>query len=198
MHLTKYMYLRYYILYVVLQKKDTTYSPNLMQHQARNNTTLLNKLRREKIMTTILKITVDNVAGVLDRIAGVFRHYGWNIDNISAAELKPGITDIKISYKSRFVDEAIIHKKISKMDYVKKYEICTEQTHILLEIAIIKIKEADITPELKEKGKLLFQNEDICFIEYTAFPGDVLNMLSSVNWIDCDRSGGIGLRTTEE
>lgn len=149
-------------------------------------------------MITIFKIKVHNVPGVLDRIAGLFRHYGWNIDNLSAGEVSQGITQIKIVYRSRYIDENLLHNKISRMDYVQDWEICRAETHLIRETLLLKIKEANCTTQLLKNGKILCRTDDVLFIEYTSTPWDVEDVLASADYISCDRSGGIVLAKAEE
>ncbi len=149
-------------------------------------------------MLTIFKIKVYNVPGVLDRIAGLFRHYGWNIDNLSAGEVEQGVTQIKIIYRKRYVDENLLHDKISRMDYVQSWEICRDETHIMRETIILKIKEANCTPTIQKEGKILYRNDNILFIEYTNDPRIIEDMLSTTEYISCDRSGVIGISKLEE
>ena len=149
-------------------------------------------------MITILKIKAHNVPGVLDRIAGLFRHYGWNIDNLSAGEVARGVTQIKIVYKSRYIDENLLHNRISRMDYVQDWEICRDETHIMRETAILKIKEENCVSRLLKAGKILERRESVLFVEYTGTPWDMEEILSSVDYISCDRSGGVVIARTEE
>ncbi|MEA4852902.1 MAG: hypothetical protein VB082_01350 [Christensenella sp.] len=149
-------------------------------------------------MITIFKIKVYNVPGVLDRIAGLFRHYGWNIDNLSAGEVERGVTQIKIIYRSRYVDENLLHDKIARMDYVQSWEICRQETHIMRETVVLRIKEELCDPALLGKGKVLYRDGDMLLVECTDTPWKIEELLASVEYVSCDRSGVIGIFKTEE
>lgn len=149
-------------------------------------------------MITILKLLVNNNPGVLDRIAGLFRHNGWNIDSISAAGIKENLSQINIVYKSRFVDEQMLHNKLSRVDYVKSWEECTQQTHIISELVILKIREKDIPTLLIEDKKILYRDGDILFVEYAAEPWKIDELLENEAILSFVRSGGLGIAKKEE
>ena len=90
-------------------------------------------------MTTILRLKVYNTPGVLDRVAGLFRHNGWNIESISAGAALGNVTCIDVSFQNRYVDMKLLSKQISRLDFVIRWEECTPDTHLMRELLLLKI-----------------------------------------------------------
>ncbi|MGD9677294.1 MAG: acetolactate synthase small subunit [Vulcanibacillus sp.] len=93
----------------------------------------------------VLSILVENQAGVLSRVAGLFTRRGYNIDSLTVGET----TDSKISRMTIVVrgDEYIleqIRKQLNKLiDVIEIVQLMPENS-VYRELAIIKVK-ADTT-----------------------------------------------------
>ena len=89
----------------------------------------------------VLSILVENQAGVLSRVAGLFTRRGYNIDSLTVGET----TDSKISRMTIVVrgDEYIleqIRKQLNKLiDVIEIVQLMPENS-VYRELAIIKVK----------------------------------------------------------
>lgn len=88
----------------------------------------------------ILSLLVDNEPGVLSRITGLFSGRGYNIESLCVAETTtPGISRVTMVTKG---DKGIVEqikKQLNKLINVIKVIDLTEQSHVLRELALIKV-----------------------------------------------------------
>ena len=140
-------------------------------------------------MITIMKLQVYNSPGVLDRVAGLFRHNGWNIESISAGVSKGSVTYINVSFKNRYVDKRLLSKQISRMDFVIDWEECTPDTHIMRELLLIKIKREDFDSMLLPEKRIIREEGELVLVESVGAPWEIDEFLQSANALECTRSG---------
>ncbi len=141
-------------------------------------------------MITILTLQVYNTPGVLDRVAGLFRHNGWNIESISAGVIKEGATSINITFKNQYVDMKQLSKQISKMEFVRGWEECTADTHFMRELLLIKIRKEDFDALPLPQKHVIHDGGGVLWVECADSPGEIDEALRSVSVLDCARSGG--------
>ncbi|HBR28991.1 MAG TPA: acetolactate synthase small subunit [Firmicutes bacterium] len=89
----------------------------------------------------VLSILVENQAGVLSRVSGLFSRRGYNIDSLSVGETEnPAISRMTIVVRG---DDQIleqIKKQLNKLiDVIKVVELAPEQS-VFRELALIKVK----------------------------------------------------------
>jgi acetolactate synthase-1/3 small subunit len=89
----------------------------------------------------VLSILVENQAGVLSRVSGLFSRRGYNIDSLSVGETEdPAISRMTIVVRG---DDQIleqIEKQLNKLiDVIKVVELNPEQS-VFRELALIKVK----------------------------------------------------------
>ena len=89
----------------------------------------------------VLSVLVENHAGVLSRVSGLFSRRGYNIDSLTVCETNnPGQSRMTIVVKG---DEYIleqIEKQLSKLVEVISIEHCAPQETCQRETALIKVK----------------------------------------------------------
>ena len=141
-------------------------------------------------MITILTLLVYNTPGVLDRVAGLFRHNGWNIESISAGVIKEGATSINISFKNQYADMKQLSKQIAKMDFVKSWEECTAQTHFIRELLLVKIRKEDFDNLQLPQKSIIYEDGGVLWVECAAAPNEIDEALRHFVPLDCARSGG--------
>ncbi|MBP3238811.1 MAG: acetolactate synthase small subunit [Lachnospiraceae bacterium] len=91
----------------------------------------------DKIVVAIL---VENRYGVLNRITGMFRRKGFNIDTLTVGETAdPEVSRITISFRSEDDKEQII-KQLEKMPVVKKVKELDNASSVSRELLLIKLK----------------------------------------------------------
>ncbi len=100
---------------------------------------------RERMKTKVLSLYVENTAGVLSRVSGMFSRRGYNIDSLSV-----GVTeDPKYSRMTVVVtgDDKIltqIKSQLNKLEDVKSVVELKNNESVTRELVLIKIK-ADAT-----------------------------------------------------
>lgn len=87
-----------------------------------------------------LSVLVENHAGVLSRVAGLFSRRGFNIDSLAVGEtLDPGISRITIVVKGDdyIVDQ--VSKQLNKLVDVIKIKIFKPSEYVGRELVLIKV-----------------------------------------------------------
>ena len=92
-------------------------------------------------MRHIISILVENEAGALSRVAGLFSARGYNIESLSVAPTEdPSLS--RITLVTRGSDEIVeqITKQLNKLVDVVKLLDLTEGSHIEREMMLIKVR----------------------------------------------------------
>ena len=87
-----------------------------------------------------LSVLVENHAGVLSRVAGLFSRRGFNIDSLAVGEaLDPGISRITIVVKGDdyIVDQ--VSKQLNKLVDVIKIKVFKPSEYVGRELVLIKV-----------------------------------------------------------
>ena len=80
-------------------------------------------------MKKIYTILAENKPGGLDRICGITRRYGWNINSLVAAETQNvNISRITIALECNKFCE-LPEEAISKLDFVVSMDICEQKNY---------------------------------------------------------------------
>ena len=92
----------------------------------------------------IIAVWVDNIAGVLSRVTGLFSGRGFNIESLCVAEtMDPEVSRITIVTTC---DEQIIEqiiKQLRKLINTIKVQDLTEVSHVEREMALVTVKAED-------------------------------------------------------
>ncbi|MBQ5491382.1 MAG: acetolactate synthase small subunit [Treponema sp.] len=89
----------------------------------------------------VLSVLVDNHAGVLSRVSGLFSRRGYNIDSLTVCETsdpKKSRMTIVVSGDEYILEQ--IKKQLSKLVEVISIEHCEPSTTTQREMALIKVK----------------------------------------------------------
>ena len=90
----------------------------------------------------VLTITVDNEAGILAKIAGLFTARGYNIDSLTVADISENHALSRITIVTNGPPQVIdqIHAQLERLVPVHKVTDLTETgAHIERELALIKV-----------------------------------------------------------
>jgi acetolactate synthase-1/3 small subunit len=89
----------------------------------------------------VLSVLVQNQAGVLSRVSGLFSRRGYNIDSLSVGETEePKVSRMTIVLKGDDYIVEQIKKQLNKLiDVIKIVELDTTQS-VFRELALIKVK----------------------------------------------------------
>lgn len=132
-------------------------------------------------MRHIISILIENEAGALSRVAGLFSARGYNIESLTVAATEdPSLS--RMTLVTRGTDEIIeqITKQLNKLVDVIKLLDLTEGPHIEREMMLIKVKATDEgRNEIKRltdifRGHIIDVTDTTYTIELTG-PGDKLD-----------------------
>jgi acetolactate synthase-1/3 small subunit len=154
-------------------------------------------------MRHIISILMENEAGALSRVAGLFSARGYNIESLTVAPTEdPSLS--RMTLVTRGTDEIIeqITKQLNKLIDVVKLMDMTEGPHIEREMMLVKVvAEGDRREELKResdifRGRIIDVTDRTYTIELTG-AGDKLDaFLESLDpavIIEVVRSGVTGI-----
>lgn len=154
-------------------------------------------------MRHIISILMENEAGALSRIAGLFSARGYNIESLTVAPTEdPSLSRMTLVTRG---DEAIIEqitKQLNKLIEVVKLLDLSEGQHIEREMMLIKLRaERGNREEIKRlvdifRGKIIDVTETSYVVELTGAAGKLDAFLHSVNEdliVETVRSGPSGI-----
>ena len=151
----------------------------------------------------VFQIIVDNTAGVLSRISGLFSRRGYNIESISAGvTADPRYTRITIttSGDDNILDQ--IEKQVAKLVDVRDIKVLEPDSSVYRELVLIKIRvDKNERPNVISiidgfRAKIIDFAQESLIIELTGNSGKVdafLNMLDGYEILELARTGITGL-----
>ena len=89
----------------------------------------------------VLSVLVENKAGVLSRVSGLFSRRGYNIDSLTVCETSNPLESrmtIVVKGDEHILDQ--IHKQLSKLEDVKSIKKCDRPSSVQRELALFKVK----------------------------------------------------------
>ena len=156
----------------------------------------------------VFQLLVDNNAGVLSRITGLFSRRGYNIESITAgATFNPQITRITIVASGDEEILAQIEKQVAKLVDVRDIHELKPEKSVYRELCLIKVKS---TPEKRQgviavadifRAKIVDVNVDSMIVELTGNQSKIdafIGLLRDYEILEIARTGIAGLgRGTE-
>ena len=100
------------------------------------------KIKQQAAERHVLTITVDNEAGILAKIAGLFTARGYNIDSLTVADISENHAVSRITIVTHGPESVIdqIHAQLDRLVPVHKVTDLTEVgPHVERELALIKV-----------------------------------------------------------
>ena len=157
----------------------------------------------------VFQLLVDNNAGVLSRITGLFSRRGYNIESITAgATFNPQITRITIVASGDEEILAQIEKQVAKLVDVRDIHELKPEKSVYRELCLIKVK---TTPEKRQgviavadifRAKVVDVNVDSMIVELTGNQSKIdafIGLLQDYEILEIARTGIAGLgRGTED
>ena len=155
-------------------------------------------------MRHIISILIENEAGALSRVAGLFSARGYNIESLTVAVTEDASLSrmtIVTSGSESIIEQ--INKQLNKLVDVVKVADITEGAHIERELMMVKVdaKEAASRDELQRladifKGRIIDVSDNIFTVELTG-EGEKLDSflkaLNDMSIIETVRSGATGI-----
>jgi acetolactate synthase-1/3 small subunit len=106
------------------------------------------KIATSEAQRHVLAITVDNEAGILAKIAGLFTARGYNIDSLTVADITENHAVSRITIVTNGPPAVIdqIHAQLERLVPVHKVVDLTEEgPHVERELALVKVAGTDKT-----------------------------------------------------
>ena len=100
------------------------------------------KIAEQESQRHVLAITVDNEAGILAKIAGLFTARGYNIDSLTVADITENHAVSRITIVTNGPPAVIdqIHAQLDRLVPVHKVVDLTEEgPHVERELALVKV-----------------------------------------------------------
>jgi len=159
-------------------------------------------------MRHIISILIENEAGALSRVAGLFSARGYNIESLTVAPTEDQTLSrmTVVTYGSDQVIEQITKQLNKLIDVVKLIDLA-EAVHVERELMLVKVRTADETrEEIKRlvdifRGKIIDVTSASYVVEMTG-PADKLDAfvaaLAEEAVIEVVRSGPMGMSRGEK
>ena len=155
-------------------------------------------------MRHIIAISLQNEAGALTRVAGLFSTLGYNIESLSvAATDNPTVSRITLVTRG---SDSVMHQimsQLNKLIDVVTVEDLTQGEHVERELVLLKLK---VRPEqsdavrgyvVRASGKVLEPSPDGFIVELTASEAEIDRFISDLSdgatLLEVVRSGALGI-----
>ncbi len=159
-------------------------------------------------MRHIISILIENEAGALSRVSGLFSARGYNIESLTVAPTEdPSLS--RMTLVTRGNDQIIeqITKQLNKLIDVVKLIDLAESVHVERELMLVKIRTTEATREEVKRmvdifrGKIIDVTANSYVVEMTG-PSDKLDAfvkaLAEDSIIEVVRSGPTGISRGEK
>ena len=154
-------------------------------------------------MRHIISLLMENEAGALSRVSGLFSARGYNIESLSVAPTED-FSLSRMTIVTSGSDEVIeqIIKQLNKLIDVVKVLDLHDGDHIERELVLVKVKAnkqyRDEVQQLSNSygGRIIDSSENILTIEFTATSTEIDNYLKSLNSafvVEIVRTGASGI-----
>lgn len=158
-------------------------------------------------MRHIISILLENEAGALSRVAGLFSARGYNIESLTVAPTEDG-TLSRMTLVTRGSEDIIeqIMKQLNKLIDVVQILDLTEGAHIEREMLLVKVRAAGAAREEVKRladifrGRIIDVTETTYTIELTGAAGKLdafIGALGEALIHEVVRSGAIGIARGE-
>ena len=154
-------------------------------------------------MRHIISLLMENEAGALSRVSGLFSARGYNIESLSVApteDLSLSRMTIVTSGSDEVIEQII--KQLNKLIDVVKVLDLNDGDHIERELVLVKVKAnkqyRDEVQQLSNSygGRIIDSSENILTIEFTGTSTELDNYLKSLNSafvVEIVRTGASGI-----
>ena len=154
-------------------------------------------------MRHIISLLMENEAGALSRVSGLFSARGYNIESLSVApteDLSLSRMTIVTSGSDEVIEQII--KQLNKLIDVVKVLDLHDGDHIERELVLVKVKAnkqyRDEVQQLSNSygGRIIDSSENILTIEFTGTSTELDNYLKSLNRafvVEIVRTGASGI-----
>ena len=159
-----------------------------------------------KMDTHIIVVWVDNEAGVLARVVGLFSGRGYNIESLAVAEIDPKLNISRITIVTTGTPQVIEQIKLQLKKLVPVHKVAdfmrNDKNVIFKEMALLKIvgNTAKINKALnackKHNAVILDKSKKSIVIQITALRRDIDKVsvkLKSLGLVSASRTGAVAM-----
>lgn len=163
------------------------------------------KIKQEASERHVLTVTVDNEAGILAKIAGLFTARGYNIDSLTVADISENHALSRITIVTHGPPTQIdqIHAQLERLIPVHKVSDLTELgPHVERELALIKVAgTGDIRVEALRvadvfRAKVVDTTTHSFIFELTGAPDKIdsfIAIMRELGIVEVGRTGIVGM-----
>ncbi len=150
-------------------------------------------------MVAMLEVMAYNRPGVLDRIAGLIRRQGWNIESLSTADAKNGRTQITLSLHGLSVEIDALADSLDDMEGIAEWRQFTPENVLMRELLLLELPQEKRDFLQRHQLRLLCQEKGMLYAEFTGSPQEVAAMqaLAAGQGLAAARKGTVILRKGE-
>jgi len=162
--------------------------------------------KQGKLSTHIIVLWVDNEAGVLARVAGLFSSRGYSIESLAVAEIDPKLNISRITIVTTGTPEVIEQIKLQLKKLVPVHKVADfkreDKNVIFKEMALLKVvgnnlkREKALKACKKFNAVILDQSNKSVVIQITALRRDVDLMsknLKKFGLVSVSRTGAVAM-----
>jgi acetolactate synthase-1/3 small subunit len=163
------------------------------------------KIHKESAERHVLAITVDNEAGILAKIAGLFTARGYNIDSLTVADITENHSVSRITIVTNGPPAQIdqIHAQLERLVPVHKVVDLSENgPYVERELALIKVAgKGDIRVEALRvadvfRAKVVDTSTSSFIFELTGTPDKIdsfIGIMRELGLVEVGRTGVVGM-----
>jgi acetolactate synthase-1/3 small subunit len=163
------------------------------------------KIKQQEAERHVLTVTVDNEAGILAKIAGLFTARGYNIDSLTVADISENHQVSRITIVTHGPPAVIdqIHAQLERLVPVHKVVDLTEMgAHVERELALVKVAgtgEARVEAlRLADvfRAKVVDTTTSSFVFELTGDPGKLdrfIALMRELGLVEVGRTGVVGM-----
>lgn len=147
-------------------------------------------------MLVTIQMLASNRPGVLDRVTGLIRRNGWNIDGLTAGDVGDEVTQICMTIRGVQVNTDLLGGHLAEMDGVLSWEECEPHSHMIREMVLLRIPKGISIPSELDSLRVIVKEGDLLFAEFTGSPEEVAAaiQIARTSGISCVRTGMAALR----
>ena len=162
--------------------------------------------KQGKLDTHIIVVWVDNEAGVLARVVGLFSSRGYSIDSLAVAEVDPKLNISRITIVTTGTPQVIEQIKLQLKKLVPVHKVADfkreDKNVIFKEMALLKVvgnnlkREKALKACKKFNAVILDKTNKSCVIQITALRRDIdkmSNNLKKFGLVSISRTGAVAM-----
>ena len=162
--------------------------------------------KKEKLDTHIIVVWVDNEAGVLARVVGLFSGRGYNIESLAVAEVDPKLNISRITIVTTGTPQVIEQIKLQLKKLVPVHKVADfkreDKKVIFKEMALFKVvgnnskKEKALNACKKYNAVILDKTKNSYVIQITALRREIDKMsmnLKKFGLVSISRTGAVAM-----